>query len=79
MRSVLWPFLISINCLGRMVDRHLNCYLRKTIIMYVRSMVNEIKGISNFFPNYELLTQVLTDLSLTTTSGKAYVPSLAVF
>ena len=42
-------------------------------------MVNDIKGISNFFPNYELLTQVLTDLSLTTTSGKAFVPSLAVF
>ena len=33
----------------------------------------------NFLSNYKLLTQVLTDLSLTTTSGIAYFPSLAVF
>ena len=37
------------------------------------------KASINFLSNYELSTQVLTDLSLTTTSGKAYLPSLAIF
>ena len=46
---------------------------------YVCSMVNGMKEVNKFLSNYKLLTQVLTDLFLTTTSGKAYSPSLAVF